>query len=85
MIQRFCKGYLDRKDVQAQRDAEQTTHEAYSNSTIEGISKKLGIYNEKDPTVTSFLERGPTRLHRPKKVIRMHGGNEIGIYEGEWA
>ena len=85
MIQRFCKGYLDRKDVQAQRDADQTEHEAYSNSTIEGISKKLGLYSEKDPTISSLLERGPTRFQRPKKIIRMHGGHEIGIYDGEWA
>ena len=74
-----------RKDVQAEKDAIENEDEVYNNSTINGISNKLGSYNKRDSKVEAYLERGPKRIYRPKRTIRVYGEYDIGIYEGEWA
>ena len=73
LIQRFCKGYLVRKDIQAEKDAEATQDAVYHNETIKGISKRLGPFNQEDSKVKAYLEQGPMRIDRTKRMIRVYG------------
>ena len=83
-IQSVCRGYLARKDIKAENEADNTTKVIYREPAVEEIANRLDPYKDCDPRIEDLLAKGPERQQKHNRLIK-DGRKEVGIYAGEWA
>ena len=69
-LQSFSRGYLARKDVCAERDADITTNEVYFNQTVDDMACKMGSYTAECPKTQLIISRAVKLHSRPKLLLK---------------